>query len=57
MLDTSVVFKRKLRLNIARARATFEPWDKLGYERREVVRRVLSMLSRAFGWPVDDGSV
>ena len=32
----------------------FAPWDELGYD-REAVRRVLAILSRAFGWATDEG--
>jgi hypothetical protein len=54
MQAVSVVFKRKLPVEFRARPATFAPWDELGYE-REIVRRVLSILSRGFGWRVDEG--
>jgi len=54
MQTTSVVFTRKLPVEYRAREATFAPWDELGYE-RVAVERVLSMLSRAFRWSVDNG--
>jgi len=48
------VFERKLPAEFRAREPTFAPWDELGYE-PEVVKRVLSILSRAFGWPADEG--
>ena len=48
------MFKRKPPAKFRAREPTFAPWDALGYE-PEVVKRVLSILSRAFGWPADEG--
>jgi hypothetical protein len=48
------MFKRKLPFERRSREATLAPWDSMGYD-RHAVKRVLSILSKAFRWSVDDG--